>query len=346
MALSNLPDQQGATQLLQRSLERGRLGHAYLFSGPHLPELETIARALAKVVNCENPPRRNAAGLPLDSCDQCVSCTKIDSDNHPDISWVRPESKSRVITIEQMRELMQTIYLKPTVARHKFGIVVAADRLNVHAANAFLKTLEEPPANSVLVLLSTEPQRILETIISRCLRLNFGGEFVPGLTRDPALLSWLTQFGELASGEQRSLLGRYQLLSVVLNRLNAIKAEISETLAKRSPLEHYDDIEPNVREKWEEELEAAIESEYRRQRADLLTSVQWWFRDVWLSSMGVSGDLLSFPQLASNVKKVGGRIAPKDAIKNLGLLEETQRQLYTNVQEALALEVGLLKLSL
>jgi len=160
------------------------------------------------------------------------------------------------------------------------------------------------------------------------------------------LLGWLTQFGELASGEQRSLLGRYQLLSVVLNRLNAIKAEISETLAKRSPLERYDDIEPDVREKWEEELEAAVESEYRRQRAELLTSVQWWFRGVWLSSMGVSGDLLSFPQLAANVKKVGSRITPKDAIKNLGLLEETQRQLYTNVQEALALEVGLLKLTL
>src|SRR6266404_9427538 len=115
MAFSNLAETEGAVQLLQRSLERGRLGHAYLFSGSDLLELETITRTLAKAVNCENPPRRSPAGLPLDSCDRCRSCTRIDADNHPDISWVRPESKSRVITIEQMRELMQTIYLKPTI---------------------------------------------------------------------------------------------------------------------------------------------------------------------------------------------------------------------------------------
>jgi DNA polymerase III subunit delta' len=305
--------------------------------------LETIARTLAKAVNCENPPRRTPAGLPLDSCDRCVSCTKIDAGNHPDISWVRPESKSRVVTIDQMRELMQTIFLKPTVAPHKFGIIVAADRLNVQAANAFLKTLEEPPADSILVLLSTEPQRVLETIISRCLRLNFGGELRP---HDPATLSCITQFSELASVEQRSLLARYQLLSVVLNRLNTLKTAISETVSKRSPLERYDDIEANVRTKWEEELEAAIEAEYRRQRAELLTSIQWWFRDVWLSSLGLGNDLLSFPQLSGSIKKVGARVRPAEAMKNLGLLEETQRLLATNVQEALALEVSLLKLKL
>jgi DNA polymerase III subunit delta' len=238
---------------------------------------------------------------------------------------------------------MQTIFLKPTVAQYKFGIIVAADRLNVQAANAFLKTLEEPPANSILVLLSTEPQRVIETIISRCLRLNFGGELRP---HDAATLSCITQFSELASLEQRSLLSRYQLLSVLLNRLNGLKTAISENVSKRSPLERYDDIDSRVREKWEEELEAAIEAEYRRQRVELLTSVQWWFRDVWLSSLGLGNDLLSFPQLSSSIKKVSSRLKPAEAIKNLTLLEETQRLLATNVQEALALEVGLLKLKL
>src|SRR5205085_11375845 len=168
-------------------------------------------------VNCQKPARTNAAGLPLDSCDACESCRKIESFNHPDISWVRPESKSRVITIEQMRDLMQTVHLKPTSAQYKFGMIVGADRLNVQAANAFLKTLEEPPANSILVLLSTEPQRILETILSRCLRLNFAGEAVP---HSPEVLEWMTEFSEMASAEQKSLLARYRLLSVLLKRLN------------------------------------------------------------------------------------------------------------------------------
>src|SRR5256885_14539635 len=253
MAFSNLSEQQDPIQLLQRSLERGRLGHAYLFGGSDLAELEKIARTLAKAVNCQAPPRRSSAGLPLDCCDRCESCRKIEALNHPDISWIRPESKSRVITIEQMRDLMQTVHLKPTVAAFKFGMIVAADRLNVQAANAFLKTLEEPPANSVLVLLSTEPQRVLETILSRCLRLNFPGEPM----RDEAALAWVSRFSEMASAEQRSLLSMYQLLSVLLNRLNQVKSEISESLTKRSPLERYDDIDPKVREKWEEELAAA-----------------------------------------------------------------------------------------
>ncbi|HMC26515.1 MAG TPA: DNA polymerase III subunit [Verrucomicrobiae bacterium] len=342
MAFSDFSEQRDPIQLLQRSLERGRLGHAYLFGGSDLLELEKVARTLAKAVNCQSPPRHNNAGLPLDSCDRCQSCRKIDSFNHPDISWIRPESKSRVITIEQMRDLMQTVHLKPTVAAFKFGMIVAADRLNVQAANAFLKTLEEPPPNSVLVLLSSEPQRILETILSRCLRLNFPGEAV----HPAATVAWMSQFSELASAEQRSLLSRYQLLSVLLNRLNQVKSEISESLTKRSPLERYDDIEPNVREKWEEELAAAIEAEYRRQRTDLLSSVQWWLRDVWLASMRLGSDLLSFPQLAASVKKVAARVSPSDAMKNLKSLEETQRLLFTNVQEALVLEVGLLKLKL
>src|SRR2546423_12568042 len=92
MAFTDFPAQQEVVHLLQRSLERGRLGHAYLFSGPDLTELEAAARTLAKTLNCEKPPRRASSGLPLDSCDACPSCRKIDSANHPDVLWVRPES--------------------------------------------------------------------------------------------------------------------------------------------------------------------------------------------------------------------------------------------------------------
>src|ERR1043165_98679 len=122
MSFADLPEQEDGLRLLQRSLERGRLGHAYLFGGSALLALEKVTATLGKGVNCEKPVERNAAGVPIDSCDQCESCRKIDNFNHPDISWIRPESKSRVITIDQMRELMQTIYLKPTVARPKFGL--------------------------------------------------------------------------------------------------------------------------------------------------------------------------------------------------------------------------------
>jgi DNA polymerase-3 subunit delta' len=242
-----------------------------------------------------------------------------------------------------MRELMREIQLKPTEAGYKVAIIAAADRLNTQAANAFLKTLEEPPARTVLILLSTEPQRILETILSRCLRLNFSAEGARML--DDAQAEWLARFGALAAAEQKSLMGRYRLLDVLLQKLGEIRAQVDEALTARSPLQRHDDVEKDLRERWEDELAAAIEAEYRRQRADLLLLVQWWLRDVWLHTLAVGGELLNFPQLAG-AESVAKKITPRQALDNLQTLEQTQRLLHTNVQEALALEVGLLKLHL
>src|ERR1017187_8128075 len=135
------------TRLLERSLERNRLAHAYLFSGDSLEELEVMARTLAKALNCASA--RSSAKRSLHSCGHCDSCRRIEHDIHPDVLWVRPESKSRVILIGQIRDLMQSINLKPTVAEFKVSVVVAADRLNPQAGNAFLTTLEEPAADSI-----------------------------------------------------------------------------------------------------------------------------------------------------------------------------------------------------
>ena len=341
MAFKNFPKPSQGVQLLQRSLARGRLGHAYLFTGHHLEELESIARTLAKTLNCQKPVK--TGGVATDCCDECLSCRKIDQETHADVHWARPESKSRVVTVEQMRDLMREIQLKPAEAEFKVAIIAAADRLNQQAANAFLKTLEEPPAKSVLILLSTDPQRILETILSRCLRLNFSAE---GLRPpDAAQTDWLARFGALAAGEQKSLLGRYRLLDVLLQKLGEIRTKVDEALTARSPLQRYDDVEKDLRERWEDELAAAIEAEYRRQRADLLLLVQWWLRDVWLHSLAVGGQLVGFPQIAG-AEAVAKKISPRQALENLQTLEQTQRLLHTNVQEALALEVGLLKLHL
>src|SRR5580693_8648938 len=101
MAFNHFTKQTQGVQLLQRSLARGRLGHAYLFTGDDLEELETLARTLAKTLNCQNPVRVN--GVPNDCCDECLTCRKTDGDIHADVHWARPESKSRVITIDQMR---------------------------------------------------------------------------------------------------------------------------------------------------------------------------------------------------------------------------------------------------
>jgi DNA polymerase-3 subunit delta' len=341
MAFNDFSAQSQGVQLLQRSLARGRLGHAYLFAGHQLEELETLARTLAKTLNCEQPIK--TAGAATDCCDVCLSCKKIANETHADIQWVRPESKSRVITIDQTRDLMQQIQLKPTEAQFKVAVIVGADRLNAQAANAFLKTLEEPPPKSVLILLSTEPARILETILSRCLRLNFSAETRRPL--DAGQSEWLNKFSGIAAAGQKSLFGRYRLLDALLQKLAEVRARTEETLGVRSPLEKYADAEKDLREKWEDELTAAVEAEYRRQRADLLLLLQWWLRDVWLHTLAAGEELLHLPQIPG-ADEVARRLTPRQAQENLSVLEQTQRLLHTNVQEALALEVGLLKLQL
>jgi DNA polymerase III subunit delta' len=339
MAFKNFPEPTQGIQLLQRSLARGRLGHAYLFTGDQLEELELVARTLAKTLNCQQPEETNR--MATDCCDDCLTCRKIDHENHADIHWARPESKSRVITVEQMRDLMQQIQLKPTEAKYKVTIISGADRLNTQAANAFLKTLEEPPDKCIMILLSTEPSRILETILSRCLRLTFAGDGARPL--DAELAEWLGRFGALAANEQKSLLGRYRLLDALLQKLAEIKTRVEESLTARSPLERYEELERDLREKWEKELAAGIEAEYRRHRADLLLLVQWWLRDVWLHSLAAGRDLLKFPDMAG-AEAVARRINQRQALENLQTLDQTQRLLHSNVQEALALEVSLLKL--
>src|SRR5262249_52599506 len=149
---------------------------------------------------------------------------------------VRPESKTRLIRIEQVRDLLHLTHLKPTDARYKLGVLVAADRLKLEAANAFLKTLEEPPGNSILLLLSAAPDRLLETIRSRCLRLNFQNEQLVG---DAAQKAWITGFAQSAAVSKTGLLPRYHLLGTLLARLSQLKAEVEEELTARSPLKRH-----------------------------------------------------------------------------------------------------------
>jgi DNA polymerase-3 subunit delta' len=338
MAFKDLSHEPHAA-LLQQSLERGRLGHAYLLEGEAMETLEAVARTLAKTLNC----RGERPEQPQDCCETCPPCLNTDADRHPDVHWLRPESKSRVIRADQVRDLLDVIHLKPNEDGYKVAILAGADRLNTQAANIFLKTLEEPPERSVLLLLSTEPQRLLETILSRCLRLRFGS----GSEKEPSPedRAWLEEFSGLAASEGSSLLGHYRLLGLLLKRLAEKKDVVEADLEERSPLQQHDEIDKSLKDKWEAELTAGIEAEYRHQRADLVRLLQHWMRDVWLRTLGTETGLLRFPEL-TGMDALSSRLTPEKALENLGVLEGAQRLLHTNVQEALAMEVSLLKLKL
>jgi DNA polymerase-3 subunit delta' len=344
MAFADLPEEEAAVQIFQESLRRDRLAHAYLIASGNSDAAESFALQIAKTLNCEAPTGKVSDGLGTDSCGDCQRCRQIQAHQQADVTWIRPESKSRIITIAQTRSVLDKVHLKAHGAPFKVIIVVAAERMNIQAANAFLKTLEEPPAGSVLLLLTTDPHRLLDTILSRCLRITLSSK--KSMTADVEGYNWLNQLCDRTLNGRRGAGTRYHILSEMLACLADKKVAIDEALSASSPLETHEDLEPSLRERYKQELLAAIEAEYRRQRSDLVSLLQWFLRDVWLQSLNASHSLLQFPDLANETQAIAARIPKPAALKNVNIADQLQRQLNTNVQEALAIEVALLKIAL
>ena len=143
------------------AVERGRLAHAYLFAGPAGIGKKPFAFELAKTLLCESPKK------PFVACDQCPSCKQVTAGTHPDVIFAsRPEDKVE-FPIDNMREVMEKLALKPARGGYKVAIIDDADDFNSESANCFLKTLEEPPPKSLLILIATDPERQLPTVLSR-----------------------------------------------------------------------------------------------------------------------------------------------------------------------------------
>lgn len=154
-----------AVELLQGAIVNGRVGHAYLFTGPEQIGKTTLARLFAQALNCE------AADPEQRPCGECRPCRLIANDHHPDVRLVEAELSGRgqrSLKIDQVRELQQGLSLAAYEARSKVALVPHFEAASQGAANAFLKTLEEPPANVVLLLTAPEADSLLPTITSRC----------------------------------------------------------------------------------------------------------------------------------------------------------------------------------
>ena len=160
---------------LRAAHTNGRLAHAYLFVGPQGIGKQMFAKEFAKALLCERPP------VVLTACDHCHSCTLANAETHPDIiEAARPEEKLE-LPVEVVREFCQNLGLKPSRGSRKVAILEDADSFNEESANCFLKTLEEPPPGSVLILLATATDQQLPTILSRAQIIRFLPLCVPDL---------------------------------------------------------------------------------------------------------------------------------------------------------------------
>jgi DNA polymerase-3 subunit delta' len=164
MSFKDIKGQNKPIEILKSYLASASLEGAYLFTGEEGIGKYLVAWNLAKAANCLN---RND-----DSCDTCSSCLKIDKNQHPDVHCIETVD-SDAIKIEYVRQLKKEINLRPYEGKKKVFIINDAHLLTAEAANALLKTLEEPPQNSLLILISAKPALLLKTIISRCKTIRF-----------------------------------------------------------------------------------------------------------------------------------------------------------------------------
>jgi DNA polymerase-3 subunit delta' len=254
MPFSEIQSQDRAVSFLRAALRRGALHHAYLLGGPEGAGKHAAAVALAQAANCEQD-RAEAQPHLDEACGKCPPCKKIAKGVHPDVIVLRDEramvkaglweakggrTPSKDVVVDQIRDLVdRRLALKRFEGRRRFVIVDPADAMNVQAQNALLKTLEEPPAETTIVLVAANPDALLPTIRSRCAKVAFspvgdgglgalaeahGAAITDAAALDPAnALGWIA-FGQAHAGDREEARGACEVLLAWLRDVLAVQA--------------------------------------------------------------------------------------------------------------------------
>jgi DNA polymerase-3 subunit delta' len=258
-----------------------------------------------------------------DACDRCISCRKINDSNHPDVRIISPDGAW--LKIDQIRGLKRQISRRPMEGRYKIYILTDVERMNLPAANSFLKTLEEPPKTAVLILLTSNYSALLPTIRSRCQLIRFFT--IPSTVLQNQLIEKL-EFTEARARQITLLSGGKVGKALALANETDIKVEstIPDILKQSQLIEIF---------KIAEDLDNQSES------LDILLT---WFRDILLVKQGCNPELLTYADKFNELAEIAldySRIQLQDAIKTI---METKRLLQGNINTNLALEVMALKL--
>ena len=302
--------------------KRGRLAHAFLITGAPGSGKRALAAELAHRIN----------GAPA---------AQIFAGTAPDVHLAAPESKARRIVIEQIRNLEHALQMRASDGRRKVAIISEADRMMTQAANAFLKTLEEPPNNSLLLLLSAIPEVLPETILSRCIEISLAAPSGLALTNEAAEVVEL--LNGLTTAPAGSVHEAYRLARGVQRLLGQIRQTIQEENAaalKREEAHYKNTTDGAWLDQREDHYKALTESVYLQQRAQLIETLFLWWGDVLRARTGVAARELAVARSATEA--IALRLTTPEILHRIRRLEELRDHLGRNIQEALALEVAFL----
>ncbi|MCU0857622.1 MAG: hypothetical protein MUC65_04370 [Pontiellaceae bacterium] len=284
---------------IEKSWQNGKLAHAYLLQGaPHGAALRFAENLLNLIFNSHPQVRKRT---------------------HPDIFWVEPQSKSRQITIDEIRDLIRQLSQTSFAGGWKAGVILCADRLGPDASNAFLKTLEEPPDRTLLILITDEPQALLPTISSRCQRISLADEDdeISRHWKDP-LLDILGELPPATIPEAGLFTGR------IMGILDELKKEFEAEETERLP----EDLSAKESKTL---LDARSTARLIESRTEMLRTMLRWQRDVLMTVLEQDECALHFQDDTEQLARQAMLCTRAEALRRVAAVEEMGRQLERNL---------------
>lgn len=318
MGFSELVGHSKQLRSMQAVLGNQRLHHAYLFVGPEGIGKRTIALAVAKAVHCSEKSG--------DYCGHCLNCASIIDGNHPDVRFVQPLPGKKEISIQQVREVERELRFRSFSGKRKVAIVDPAALMNVAAQNALLKTLEEPPENSLIILVTPNGGGLLPTLRSRCLRLSFAplsrlqvADFLRNERKiNPAEAEILAAMssGSIGAAENLDQQALAEKRKVWAGMLSALKStdyrgamDAAETLAKS-----------------------------REEAAEFLKWAESWYRDLLIHNVTRQASELVNLDILPQVERYSADFAEKGALAALEQIAVATAGLQRNLNRRMVLE--------
>jgi DNA polymerase-3 subunit delta' len=334
--LREIIGQDQAVGFLREVIVSDKIASAYLFTGIQGIGKKTTAMAFALLLNCMHP-------VDGDACRICSSCKKIINRNHPDLILIEPDQDKKAIGIDQIREINRHLAFSPVIGPYRIVIIDPAEKMSDEAANAFLKTLEEPPPGNLFILNARDPGQLFPTIVSRCQRV----PFKPLPTE--AIVRWLVKEGN-ADKEEAKILARLSEGSLgealrlandklVTERVNLVSMVRGVTTGTSDDLldlaQRFYDLGKGV----------AHDKELKDDRVALMLGL-WksWFRDMLLIKLGGNLDLILNSDLRDHLREASALYSVDGLMKSVGVIARAERDLMENKNVLFLLERSLIGL--
>ncbi len=309
----------------KNSIEMNKISHAYIISGAADSGKKMLARAFAKTLQCE---KQEPA-----PCNECQSCIQAESMNHPDIIMVTHE-KPNLISVDEIREqVVDSICIKPYKSKYKIYIIPDAQLMNPQAQNALLKTIEEPPEYGIIILLTTNLDKLLPTVRSRCI------ELATKPVRERDMLEYLKN--EMKLSEEKA----YFCLDFAQGNLGkAIKLAGNEEYA--SIVESVVDVLKKIHDLDVDDLMNAVSQieKFKLSINDYLDLMMMWYRDILMLKVTGNLDKLLFKSEYTTLKKQAGILSYRGIEDKIDAIQRAEKRLLVNANFDVTMELLLLTL--